>query len=735
MKRMPSMILLLFLLFYVSSGILAQSQSQPRGQALYDMLRDTRKMREIIKFEGTSNVWWAPDGKSYIISEGKTFKIVDAETGDKSTYFDDQKIISEYNRLSGESVDSLPFSRFTFVHNNTKIRFIKGNRVFFFTLKTGELNAFLRERPITGVRGRIYYEVFSPNLAYRAYTRDFNLYMKDNKDVETALTTGGHEDLRKGFPDWVYPEELSQYDAYWWSPKSDKIAFMQFDESPVFKYPIVHDVSPMPRLELESYPKAGENNPIIKFFIIDIATQKTIEVDTGDMIDVYLMRGQWSSDGKLFFYQRMNRLQNKLELLAADPETGKSQLIFTETDDAYINLNKDMTFINDGKQFLWTSERSGWKEVYLHDIAKEKTIQLTDAKLPVGRLLGVNEDAGWVYFNGYESRGKETHLYRVKLDGSGFARLTKKAGTHSINLAPGGAYYTDSFSSYDTPRKVAIYKGNGEFVRELGATKIDKAFTDLKLIKPENIVFKAADGKTDLDAVVFKPADFDPAKKYPMILSVYGGPEARQTYNRFLLNDRRQTLAQLGFIVLSTDHRGSGRRGKKFATQMYMKLGQIEVNDHAEAALTLSKRAYVDGSRVGIFGHSYGGYLTIMALLKKPDIFHVGVSGAPVTDWRNYDTIYTERYMRRPKDNPDGYEQNSAMNFAENLKGKLFIHHGAVDDNVHPGNSVQLLQALLKANKRFDFMLYPEQKHGIRFRRYRESRVEYFIEHLKPELN
>ncbi|RKY83385.1 S9 family peptidase, partial [candidate division KSB1 bacterium] len=550
---------------------------------------------------------------------------------------------------------------------------------------------------------------------------------------EIALTTDGHKDLRNGFPDWVYPEELGQYEAFWWSPDSKKIAFMQFDESPVRKYPIVHDISPKPILEMQSYPKAGANNPIIRFFIVDVESRKITRIHTGIETNVYLFRGQWTPDGKEFTYQRLNRRQNVIELFATNPNTGETRRILKDEDKCYINTNFDLRFLKNGK-FIWTSERSGWKEIYLYDMNGNLIKQLTSARLPVGNILGVDEDNEWVYFTGFENRGLETHLYRVKLDGSGFTRLTEKPGTHIISLSPGGKYYTDSFSSFETPRRVTLHRGDGKFLRELGKSTITQEFKDLKLIKPEHIVFKSADGKEDLDGIVYKPANFDKSKKYPLIMSVYGGPRSKRIFNRFNMNDGNQALAQLGFVVFSIDHRGVSRRGKAFETYMYMKLGQVELADHVAAVKYITKRPYVDAKRVGIFGHSYGGYLTCIALLKAPDVFQVGVAGAPVTDWRNYDTIYTERFMRRPQDNPDGYEKGSCMNYAKNLKGHLFINHGCVDNNVHPGNTVQLIQALLKHNKKFDLMMYPEQRHGIRFARYGQARIEYFIKHLKPEI-
>jgi len=729
-KKFKVFILMVFIsiLFF---SLLSPAQEPIRGKALYDRLR---KNRDLVKFEGLSFINWTPDGKAYWVFEENTFKRVDASTGEKSDLFDDAKIIAALNSMTGKQEEKLPFKSFIFIENGQKIWFKAFNRAFIYDLSTGKIVSYEPEKEMRGVRGRTYGEVLSPDCKYRAFTRDFNLYVKDLDGNETALTTNGNQDLRNGFPDWVYPEELNQYDAFWWSPDSKKVAYMQFDESPVAKYPIVHDVSPMPQLELEGYPKAGANNPIIRFFIVDIGTKKTVRVDTTDDLNVYLFRGIWTNDGKEFTFQRLNRLQNIIELFASDPTTGKKRLLLKDEDPCYIDENVELIFLKDNKRFIWTSERSGFREIYLYELSGKLLKQLTNAKLPVGNILGVDEERGWVYFSGSENRGLERHLYRVKLDGTQFAKLTKEPGGHSVSFSPGFDYYTDTFSSFDEPRRNTLYQADGKEVRVLGQSTISQEFKDFKLLKPEHFIFKSADGKYDLDGILYKPAHFNENEKYPLILAVYGGPGAKMVYNRFNLNDSNQALAQLGFIVASIDHRGASGRGKAFQNLMYLNLGQIELEDHMAAVKYLTSRPYVDGTRVGISGHSYGGYLTCIALLKAPDVFHVGVAGAPVTDWRNYDTIYTERYMRRPQDNPDGYEKGSCLTYAKNLKGNLFIHHGAVDDNVHPGNTIQLVEALLKENKKFELMIYPEQRHGIGVQRYAEARVEYFIEHLKPEV-
>jgi dipeptidyl-peptidase-4 len=700
------------------------------GRALYEKL--SKEARTLVKFEGITRINWTPDGKGYSLFEDGTFRKVDIATGEKSPLFDDPRILAAINGMTGKHEDKLPFRRFEFLEGGKKIQFSWLNKVFLFDLADGRLAFYEPERTTVGVRGRAYGDVLSPDLKYRAFTRDYDLYVKDLDGNETALTTDGTEDLRNGFPDWVYPEELGQYQAFWWSPDSKKIAFMQFDESPVAKYPIVHDVSPMPVYELQGYPVPGANNPIIRLFVADVKSGKIVRLQTGDDLDVYLYRGQWTANGREFTYHRLNRLQNRVEVFAADPVTGMTRLLLRDEDPCYIDEQTDLIFLRDNRRFIWTSERSGWREIYLYDLSGKLLAPLTNARLPVQSILGVDEAAGIVYFTGAEANGTETHLYRVGLDGTGFAKMTREPGTHQISFAPDFAHYTDSFSSFDSPSKVTLRHADGTEVRVIGQAVPSPEFLALKLAKPEHFLFRSSDGRYDLDALLYFPAHFNPKEKYPVILSIYGGPGSKGVTNRYNMIDGNQTLAQLGFLVAVCDYRGVSGRGKNFQNLHYMKLGQVEFEDHVAFVKALGKRPYVDAGRVGITGHSYGGYFTCLCLLKAPDVFQVGVAGAPVTDWRNYDSIYTERYMRRPEDNPEGYEKSSCLTYAGNLKGHLFINHGTVDDNVHLTNTIQLVQALLKDNKKFDLMMYPEQQHGIRFARYPEGRVEYFIEHLKP---
>ncbi len=738
-KTRSSFISLLLLVFILST--FSNVFSQVQGVELYNKLRSER--RTLIGYEGDRSVRWTPEGDAYIVRKEGTFVKIDPQTDEETNLFEDEKIISAYNEVMGATVERLPFTRFDFVEEGGKIRFYRSNRteVFFYNLETEEMQYFKVRPPERGVRFASYEEVFSPDYKYTAYIEEYNLYLREiEKDKVTPLTTDGHEDLRNGYPDWVYAEEFAQFYCFWWSPDSKKIAYMQFDESPVRKFPVFHDEKFDFELEMQSFPRVGENNPIIRFFIIDIETNKKIQIDTGIETNVYLYNGRWSFDGKTFTLKRMNRLQNKVEILSVDPNTGKSKVLFKEEEPCFITEGigfmqegNQIYFLPDNKHFLRTSERTGWREIYLYDLTGKLIRQITDKKFPVQSIQAVDMENDWIYFTAYETRGTELHLYRIKLNGSKLKKLTKKPGTHRVSVSPGGKYFTDRFSSFDEPAELNIYKSDGTLIKQLGKTVITDEFKALNLIKPEHFIFKSGDGKYDLDGLLYKPANFDENKKYPVIYSVYCGPATKEISNSFFDLDGRQILSQLGFLLVRIDNRGLIRRGKEFESASYGKLGQTDVEDLIASIKHLASRSYVDTSRVGIFGGSYGGYMSIMALLKGAEHFDVAVAGSPGVDWRNYDTIYTERYMGIPQYNADGYEIGNPSNYVKNLKGKLLIQHGAVDDNVHPTHVMQLVNALLQAGKDFDWFIYPGQAHGIRFRQASTKRMNFFMKHLAPE--
>jgi len=685
------------------------SQEPVRGKALFDLM----KKGGLVKGGFAPNIIWLSDGTGYVITKKdsvtkqRKFYVVNPETGEKKVYIDNNKLLSAYQKCTGKKRRKFPYMRFKIHPEGNKIRFGSFSKgILIYDIPTDSMMQF------PGISWEGPSPELSPDWQKIVYTKKYDLYMVDiHSKKEVRLTTGGKEELRNGQPDWIYPEELFQDQTFWWSPDSRKVAFLRFNEKNVTKYPILHQLKPVAGLEEQRYPKTGGPNPVVTMHIVSIDSKKIVDADVGPNKDQYIISGKWLPDGSALSFQRLNRRQDRLELIFADPETGASKVVLTDHDPCYFNINFDLTFLKD-KKFIWTSERSGWKEIYLYDWDGNLIRQLTDEKLPVKSVVTVDEQSGWIYFTGHTNDGLDTHFFRVGLDGKNFKKLTIDPGMHRINLSPFGKYFFDTFSSLTTPTKTIFCRGDGSVIDTIGIADISK-LESLKLIPPELVKFKAADKITDLYGIVFKPADFDSTKKYPLFVYVYGGPWAKLVHNRFQTHGYFQRIAQLGYIVFVMDNRGTTQRGKAFETATYLKCGQVDLDDQAAGVEFLTKRQYIDSTRVGITGSSYGGYMTCMALLKKPDVYQVGVAVSSVTDWRNYDTIYTERYMQRPQDNPEGYRLGSALNYAGNLKGKLMLVHGTIDNNVHQANTIQLIEKLIEAGKEFDLMLYPEQRHGI----------------------
>ena len=748
MKRLLSTCLYFVLLLSFSN--LQTTTAQPRGRTLYDLMSSER----LTTTTGTSSVMWLPAGRGYYVQESDsatgqtTFFRVDPATKEKSPLFNPATRLSiqrSYSDITGNEIEGLPFNRFSYVRDGAAITFTVDGRHFLYDFSVDALRELLRpeieRQPNTDglmrnmMGSQLWNGEYSPDFTSFAYVKGYDLYMTNTvTGEEKRLTFDGNEDLFNGRPNWVYPEEFSQLTAYWWSPDSRMLAYVQYDESDVHKYPIVHDLEPEAELESQSYPKAGETNPTARLFIIDTETGEQVAVQTASSSDIYIIRTMWLLDGSELTFRRMNRRQNEMALMAANPVTGVVRTILEEKEDAFINLHDDFILLDDNRHFLWSSERTGWRHLYLFDLQGNLTTTLTSGEWPVGSIVGVDQEHQWVYFTGNTEMGLETHFSRVNFDGSHLEQLTTEAGNHRISMDPAAQYYTDVYSSFTTPTTGNMHAANGELLDHMLATDTSR-LDELRLEPPELIVVKAADGETDLHGLLFKPAGYDPNQSYPLLISVYGGPHSKSVRNSYSMNGSEQRYAQLGFMVWRMDNRGMTSRGKAFETETYLKLGQVDLADQAAGVKQITQRLYIDGSRVGVFGGSYGGYMTAMALLKEPEIFHVGVAGAPVTDWRNYDTIYTERYMRTPQENEEGYDLGSTLPYAKNLRGKLLLIHGSIDNNVHPGNTMQLVNALVEAQVWFDLMIYPGHRHGIRGNAGQHSsqmRINYFIEHLDP---
>ncbi len=585
-------------------------------------------------------------------------------------------------------------------------------------------------------RGRQFDAANSPDGKLKAFYRNNNLWLSEaNGANEQALTTEGNAQkrIKYGSASWVYGEELNQNTAIWWSPDGSKLAFYRFDESPVPDYFLQLDQTKLQsKLDVEAYPKAGVANPIVELFVYDLASKQTVQVDVRDgkpfengVVGHYAYQVAWSPAGSELLFSRTNRRQNILEFVAANPATGKCRVIVREEWPAsWVENHPERSFLKDGNRFVWQSERTGWKNYYLYDLSGKLLATLTNHQFETGRIALLDEaNAALFYTARSGDNPNKLQLHRVGLDGKGDKRLTDPSLNHTVNIAPSGQHFVDIAQTHAIPPVTRLLDTDGKVIEELAQSDLSK-FNQLGLKKSEVFKFKAADGLTELYGILSFPSNFDPSKKYPLLVSVYAGPATNGANENFALP---QALAEYGFLIARLDSRSAAGRGKRALDVIYGKLGTVEIDDQAAGVKALAERAYVDRNRVGIFGTSYGGYASALAILRYPDVFAAASASSAVTAWYHYDTIYTERYMWIPQENKEGYEAGSAMNYADKLRGWLMIYYGTADNNVHPNNSMQLIAALQRAGKSFEVQVGPDLGHsGIKT----ERMMEFFIEHL-----
>jgi dipeptidyl-peptidase-4 len=558
---------------------------------------------------------------------------------------------------------------------------------------------------------------WSPDGKSVAFVRAHDLFaVNAGGGSERRLTVDGSPDRLNGILDWVYQEEIygrGMFRAFWWSPDSRSLAYLQLDERDVPTYTLVDDIPTHPEPQVERYPKSGDPLPGVKLGVVAAVGGQTrwFDLSAYSGAPLLVVRVAWTPDSKQVVYQLQDREQTWLELLAAPRGGGEPRRLLREETPAFVSVQDDgLVFLPDAS-FLWISERSGWAHIYHHDGEGKLLRPLTAGEWEVSAIHGADAKNGWVYFSGTERSAIGSDAYRVRLDGSGLQRLTSERGSHKVAFDDGWRHFVDTWSDLVTPPRQALHASDGKRVRLLEEARI-ASLDEYRLGVPELVQVPTRDG-FPMEAMLLRPPDFDAGKRYPVMVFTYGGPHApsvNDAWGRDYL--WYQLLAQRGVVVWVCDNRTASGKGARSTWPLWKELGRGELADIEDGLAWLKKNPWVDGARIGISGWSYGGFMTLYALTHSQS-FALGIAGGSVTDWRNYDAIYTERYLLTPQRNPQGYEDSSPVHDAESLHGKLLLIHGAIDDNVHPQNTMQMAYALQKAGKPFELMLYPKSRHGV----------------------
>jgi dipeptidyl-peptidase-4 len=720
--------ILIFCLIFLSTLPITEAQKN-RKKITYDQAYQNAKPR-LFKSLPSISEWL--DDTHYLLIESdeitnaqKLFK-VNAVKDTKSLFLDYgqiQKALPESIRASRHVDRTKDYTDFLYTD--------EGDIYFYSRLN----NSFKR---LTATASEERNPSLSPDGKYVAFTRDHNLYnLEIASGLEYQLTEDGSKTIYNGWASWVYYEEIlgrgSRYSAFWWSPDSRKIAFLRFDDSPVPTFPLFSSKGDHGKIEIERYPKAGDPNPFVKLGVVSAEGGKITWADCEEKADHYVAWPFWLRDSSTLTFQWMNRDQTHIKIYAMDLQTGKKEELYEENQPAWVDFFGDLHFFEDGSGFLLRSDRDGWSHLYTYDLEGNLKKRLTEGEWTVTNISLVDEDNKRIFFHARKGLTAETHLYRVNLDGSGLIRLTQEAGSHRGSVSPGGTFVIDRFSNISTPSRVDLLRSNDTLVRNIADSRTS-LMEEYPIGKKEIFEITTEDGRT-LPACWTLPPDFNENKTYPVLFTIYGGPGSSDVSNSFPRLSQLY-LSQEGIIVFAIDHRGSGHFGKKGMSLMHRNLGKWEIHDLIQGVKWLHKKSFVDKNRIGITGGSYGGYTTCMALTYGADYFTHGYARSSVTDWRLYDSVYTERYMDRPIDNPEGYEFGAAMTHADKFKGILFMSHGNLDDNVHMQNTIQLIDKLMDLEKSgFGFMVYPDQRHGTRGKKREHSNRHYIDFWFKSFLN
>ena len=624
---------------------------------------------------------------------------------------------SDVRDESGKALDTRDY---TLSSDKKRILFFNGREAIY--RRSSKATAYLYDvaakKTLRITEGKILHPTFSPDGSKIAYVFENNLYVYDIASAKTtAVTTDGKWNfVINGNADWVYEEEFEFTRAFDWSPSGNFIAYYRFDESAVKEYNFTVFDSVYNKDYRYKYPKAGEKNSTVEIHVYNVANGQNVKAqfDTGD---IYIPRIKWEANADQLVVFWMNRLQNDLKLLRTNPATGAAQPLYEEKNKWYVEINDDWRFLKDG--YLFTSEMNGYKQLYYYSLDGKKKLQLSKLKYDLDEIVGIDELHGVVYYTLAYPTPMDRNLYVSDLTGKKSMAITTGPGTHRIEMNEACTNFYDYYSDINTPTTTTLYDVDAAKMRAVKKevagenAKLKTLLAGYEISKAEFIRVPNSKGDT-LNGWMLKPANFDASKKYPVLFCNYGGPGSQQVTNKFgAVSMWHQMLAERGYIIVSIDNTGTGFRGEDFKKKTYLQLGKFEIEDQIDAAKWLAKLSYVDAKNIGHWGWSYGGFMSSLAITKGADVFSAAVAVAPVTNWRFYDNIYTERYMRTPQENATGYDENSPINFTNRIKGKFLLIHGTADDNVHFQNSTQLVTALVKNNIDFDMAYYPNKNHGI----------------------
>ena len=702
---MKGRFLILASIFLTMSNLFAQ---QKKNITLDDVWKNP-----IWRAEGIEDINWFKSGDKYSALKDENIEVYDIKSGLKiKTLIEGKELKIDTAQIGIQNYTLSPDENMVLIETAIEPIYRRSSKAFFFfyNLSTKKLSSIAAGKKIS-------LATFSPDGKSIAYCFKNNLYvMEISSGKETQITTTGKaNEIIHGSSDWVYEEEFEFWKSFHWSPDSKKIAFLSFDERQVPTYNMQKWAGLYPKDYTFKYPKAGEKNSRVDVSIYNLETAKTLDIQEGAENDQYIARFQWTKNPNLLSVRRMNRLQNKIDLLHIDAATGNVQTVLTETAKTFFEINDDLTYLENGKEFIYSTDLSGYQHIYLYGMDGKLIRPVTAGNWEISSFLGLDEKKGTLYYMSSEDGSIQKQLYSISITGKNKKRLSQGAGTHQISFNPSFTYYIDDYHTASQAPVYSLNHADGRLIKVLEDNKALKTKLESYQIVAKSFFEITTEKGIKLNAWMIKPADFDPSKKYPVLMHCYGGPGHQLVTDAWGGPDFfwYQMLAAKGYIIFCVDNRGTGGKGSDFRKSTYAQLGKLECEDQIDAAKYMAKQTYVDASRIGIWGWSFGGYLTSLCLTKGADVFKAGIAVAPVTNWRFYDSIYTERYLKLPSENAQGYDENSPVTFADRMKGNYLLVHGTGDDNVHFQNAISMVNALVKANKKFDSFYYPDRNHGI----------------------